>query len=103
MRFLRPLRGLLRAAARTRSTIALVPEALEAVLVLPRMVEQLERIERDTAVLPDMRDDFVVVRATVVRMQGNTAVLEDLAGAAKRIGRFSGRSSARAGSNGFSA
>jgi len=72
-----------------RETVAALPEAVRAILVLPTlaeqlarvcqntdalpgMVEQLRRVGDDTSVLPQMRDEFVVVRSTVVRMQGDT-------------------------------
>ncbi len=55
-----------------RETVAALPDVVRAILVLPSLLQQLERIGADTSVLPEMRDEFVVVRSTVVRMQGDT-------------------------------
>ena len=110
---------ILAALQTARDTVAALPDVVKAVLVLPtlsqqlgyicrntdrlaQIVEQLERVESDTRVLPEMRDEFVVVRRTVVDMQGDTAAMaagvHDLAnvagplhGAARRLGRISDR------------
>ena len=75
-----------------RDTIAILPEAAKAILVLPtlsqqlgyvcrntdrlaQVVEQLERVESDTSVLPEMRDEFVVVRSTITEMRRDTAAI----------------------------
>ncbi len=114
-----PLRPVWRVLRTGGETIAALPDIVKAVLVLPRlseqlahvcrntdalpgMVAQLERVESDTRVLPIMKDEFVLVRTTVVRMQGDTEgvaatldqlarVAEPLSGAAKRLGRISDR------------
>ncbi len=118
-----PLRPVWRVLLTAGKTVAALPDVVKAVLVLPKlseqlahvcrntdalpgMVAQLERVEGDTRVLPDMKDEFVLVRTTVVRMQGDTEVVaatldqlatvaEPLSGAAKRLGRLSDRLPAR--------
>lgn len=102
----RPLQGLLGIAGRTRrafagasraadtarQTVAVVPQAIEAILVLPSMIEQLDRICRntdalpgvlanlervaaDTSVLPGMQDEIGTMNGTVVRMQEDTGMI----------------------------
>jgi len=80
------------AVVAAREAVAALPDVVKAILILPTlaqqlervsrntdalpgMVEQLERIGADTSVLPEMRDEFVVVRSTVVRMQGDTETI----------------------------
>jgi hypothetical protein len=75
-----------------RDTIAVLPDVAKAVLVLPtlsqqlgyvcrntdrlaQVVEQLERVESDTSVLPEMRDEFAVVRSTITDTRRDTAAI----------------------------
>ncbi len=103
----------------TRQTAARVPEVADAVLILPRLSDQLERVAVQTASLLDMHAEIARVRGdtatlhaiqeTLARMEGrldridvNTTAVEQLAeialplqGAALRVGRVADRFPAR--------
>lgn len=112
----RRVAGLWRGA---RRSAALVPEALEAVLILPQLSQRLEVIAFQTATLADMHDEVARMRgdtaelppinhtlervATLLdQVEANTAAVEQLAGvmlplegAALRVGRMADRWPAR--------
>ena len=105
---LSPLRGV-------AGVIRAVPSVIEAILVLPRMSQQLEEVRASTATLPEMlvdiqrlKEDTVHLAAMdheiarmancVAEVEKNTAAVEQLAevavplqGAAMRVGRFADR------------
>ena len=97
-----PVRHALRAVRATRRTVEAVPDLVEAILVLPTLSQQLERVAFATATLPEMH-------AEIARLRGDTAALPvmdarlaqlvemavPLQGAATRIGRFADRLPAR--------
>jgi hypothetical protein len=110
---LRPLRGVAGAFRSTRRTVALVPDVVEAILVLPTVSRQLEDVRLYTATLPEMlaeiermRDDtgtLPLICEELERVQRNTLAVEQLAevalplqGAALRVGRFADRLPRRA-------
>jgi len=116
---LAPARGVARVLRTTRRSAALIPEALEAVLVLPQLARQLEivglqtaslaemhaeisRMREDTAVLPPINETLERVAVLLERVDVNTAAVEQLAevmlplqGAATRVGRMADRWPAR--------
>ena len=69
---LHQVRGLLRVGHRT---IVAVPRAVDAILVLPTLVQQLDRIARNTDVLPDLRREFGVMNASIEAMEESTATM----------------------------
>ena len=76
----------------TRRTVERVPDVVEAILVLPRLSQQLEVIEVHTANLEEMREE-------IARLRGDTAALAEMAlplqSAAIRVGRVADRWPAR--------
>ena len=118
---LRPLHGLVRAFRRTRRTVAIVPDALEAILVLPaladrleevrfntatlpEMLEEIRRVQADTSTLPVMCEEIARVERTVAAVERNTLAVHQLAevalplqGAALRLGRIADRLPQRTG------
>jgi hypothetical protein len=110
-----PLRGAWRALRRTRRTVAIVPDALEAILVLPalsrqleeirfstatlpEMLEEIRRVQADTSTLPVMGEEIARMERTVAAVERNTVAVQQLAevalplqGAALRMGRFADR------------
>ena len=110
-----PVRGAWRTLRRTRRTVAIVPDALEAILVLPalsqqleeirfstatlpEMLEELRRVQADTSTLPPMCEEIARVQRTVAAVEQNTLAVEQLAemalplqGAALRVGRMADR------------
>jgi hypothetical protein len=101
-----------------RSAVAVVsalPKVVEAVLVLPTLVEQLGRVNDNTDALPDILDqlrsvqadtkslplvheELAAMRLIVAQVEQNTLAVERLAetvlplqGAAARVGRFADR------------
>ena len=96
-------------------TVSVIPRALDAVLVLPKLVEQLEQVNRNTDALPEMlaelravrgdttslpvvEQDLAAMRQLLGQIDANTAAVERLAevalplqGAAMRVGRFADR------------
>jgi hypothetical protein len=110
-----PVRRIARAWRTTRRTAGLVPEALEAILMLPRLSEQLEVVCFQTATLAELRDELARVHAdtrelrpindtlgrmavTLDRVDANTVAVEQLAdvmlplqGAARSVGRAADR------------
>ena len=120
-----PLRGAVRALRRTQQTVAIVPDALEAILVLPTLTRQLEeirfstaslpemleeirRVHADTSTLPGMLEEISRMERTVAQVEGNTLAVQQLAevalplqGAALRMGRMADRiPQRRSGRNG---
>ena len=77
---LAPVRGAVRALRHTRRTVAIVPEALEAILVLPALVEQLEEIRFSTATLPEMLEE-------IRRVQADTSTLPPMCEEISRMER----------------
>jgi len=65
---LTPLRRVARVVRTTRRTVAAVPDALEAILLLPVVAQRLEVVAFHTASLAEMRDE-------IARLRGDTAVL----------------------------
>jgi hypothetical protein len=116
---LSPVRRLTRVWRTTRRTVGLVPDVVEAVLVLPRLSQQLDVIGFNTATLADMNAEIARVRGDTMalahidetlgrmavlldRVDVNTAAVEQLAevmlplqGAAARVGRVADRWPAR--------
>jgi hypothetical protein len=112
---LRPLRRFARASGTVRQTVAAVPEVFEAILILPKVSQQLEVVAFQTATLADMHEELARVRANtaslppveerlalvndaLARIDSNTQAVEQLAemalplsGAAVRLGRFADR------------
>jgi hypothetical protein len=110
-----PVRGAWRAFRRTRRTVAIVPDALEAILVLPalsrqleeirfstatlpEMLEEIRRVQGDTSTLPVMCEEIARMERTVAAVEQNTVAVKQLAevavplqGAALRMGRFADR------------
>lgn len=86
-----PLRGAIR-------TVAALPSVVEAILVLPALLHQLEEVRADTAALHDILTELrgvhadtgalPVIEAELVRVSG---VATPLQGAAMRVGRFADR------------
>ena len=113
--FLAPVRRLAGAWRTTRRSVALVPDVLEAILVLPHLSQQLEvvafqtaslndmyaeikRVRGDTDALPPMHQTLEHMSRLLDRVDTNTAAVERLAevalplqGAAVRVGRFADR------------
>jgi hypothetical protein len=103
-----PLRGAVRIAAR-------LPRVVDAVLVLPRLADQLAQVNRNTDALPDMlaelravradtaslprvEQELIAMRLLMAQIEANTDAVERLAevavplqGAALRVGRFADR------------
>jgi hypothetical protein len=97
------------------SVVAALPRVVEAVLVLPRVAEQLDRvcantdalpamleeiegIRSDTRSLPVVEAELRAMRAVLDKIESNTLAVEQLAetvvplqGAAMRVGRFADR------------
>ena len=116
---LAPLRRVAGAWRGVRRSAELVPEALEAVLLLPRVASQLEVISLQTATMPEMHAEVARMRSNTAhlpqidetlervatllsRVEDNTAAVEQLAevmlpleGAALRVGRMADRWPAR--------
>ena len=114
-----PFRRMARGWHTVRRSAGLVPEALEAILTLPRLSGQLELIGFQTATLNDMYSEIARVRGDTSalpridetlaqmavlldRVDRNTAAVEQLAeivmplqGAALRMGRVADRWPAR--------
>ena len=112
---LAPVRGAWRALRRTQRTVAIVPDALEAILVLPalsrqleeirfstatlpEMLEEIRRVQADTSTLPPMCEEISRMERTVAEVERNTLAVQHLAevalplqGAAMRVGRFADR------------
>ena len=65
---LTPVRRVVSIFRTTRRTVATVPDALDAILLLPVLARQLEEIRFSTATLPEMH-------AEIARVRGDTAVL----------------------------
>lgn len=110
-----PLRTAWRSLRRTGRTVAIVPDALEAILVLPalsrqleeirfstatlpEMLEELRRVQADTSALPPMCEEISRMERTVAEVERNTLAVQQLAevalplqGAAMRMGRFADR------------
>lgn len=73
-----PFRGLVRVASRGRQSLAIVPQALEAILVLPHMAAQLDRIAANTDALPGMLERLEEVAADTRNLgavEANTATI----------------------------
>jgi hypothetical protein len=107
--------SLLRCFRVTRRTVAALPEVVEAILVLPAVSRQLEvvalqtatladlrdaleRVQSNTAVLPQVDARLAGVHEALARVDVNTQAVERLAevalpltGAALRVGRFADR------------
>jgi hypothetical protein len=110
--------GLGMVLAPVRGAVAVVtalPKVVEAVLVLPTLVEQLGRVNDNTDSLPDILDqlrsvqadtkslplvheELAAMRLIVAQVEQNTLAVERLAetvlplqGAAARVGRFADR------------
>lgn len=118
---LRPVRGFAQAWRTTRRSVALVPEVLEAVLVLPRLHDRLtvvgiqtatlidmqaeiERMRGDTASLPAINQNLERVAVLLESVDANTTAVDQLAqvmlplqGAATRVGRMADRWPPRGG------
>ena len=96
------------------SVVAALPRVVEAILVLPRVAEQLDRCAANTQVLPPMLAQIEAIRADtrslaveaelrdmlamLDKIEKNTLAVEQLAevvvplqGAALRVGRFADR------------
>ena len=110
-----PLRRIARLFRTTRRTVERVPRVIDAILVLPDLARQLERVAIATATLPEMHAEIARVRGDTAalrsidetlaglaplleRIDANTAGVRDLSevlvplrGAAVRVGRFSDR------------
>ena len=110
-----PARRLAGAWRTTRRTAALVPDVVDAVLVLPAVSRQLEEIRFATATLPEVQAEIARLRGDTQvlvtidrtlaamavlldRVEHNTAGVQQLAevvvplrGAALRVGRLSAR------------
>ena len=88
MKFLPFLRRIASGWRTTRRTVALVPDVVDAILVLPTIAHRLEAIEFATATLPEMH-------AEIARMRGDTAALTEvllpLRGVTARAGRLGER------------
>jgi hypothetical protein len=95
---LAPVRGAVSALRRTRRTVAIVPDALEAILVLPALSRQLEEIRFSTATLPEMLEELRRVQAdtsALPPMCEEISRMEETVAAVERntlvFGRFAGR------------
>jgi cob(I)alamin adenosyltransferase len=110
-----PVRRVAGAWRSARRTVAVVPDVMEAILVLPRVSQRLEVIGFQTATLLDMQEEIARVRGDTAslppmsltlermavlldRVDANTAAVEQLAqvvlplqGAAVRVGRAADR------------
>jgi hypothetical protein len=97
------------------SVVSALPRVVEAILVLPRVAEQLdqvcantnalpvmleeiEAIRQDTASLPRVEQELRAMRVALDKIERNTLAVEQLAetvvplqGAALRVGRFADR------------
>ncbi len=95
--------------------IAALPAVIDAILVLPRLSQQLDEVTRNTVVLPDVlaqleavradtaslpkvETDLAAMRLLLSQIDANTAAVERLAevavplqGAAMRVGRLADR------------
>ena len=104
----------------TRRTAALLPDVVDAILVLPVLARRLEAMQLSTATLPEMHAEIARVRGDTAalrdidrtlagmallldRIEENTAgveqlteVLVPLRGVAQRVGRLSGPGTAAA-------
>ena len=81
---LRPLRVAVR-------TVATLPRMVEAVLVLPDILAELERVRADTASLPLIRDHLERVEQNTLAVEQLAEIALPLQGAAMRVGRFADR------------
>jgi hypothetical protein len=88
---LKPIRGVVR-------TLALLPDVVEAILVLPKLSRQLEEVRDSTATLPAIlaelervHADTQVLLAIRAELTGLYEVALPLQGAAARFGRFADR------------
>ena len=105
---LAPVRRVVSIFRTTRRSVATVPDALEAILLLPAISRQLEeirfstatlpemhaeiaRVRGDTATLPGMHGDIVRVREDTDALRRMDATLVQLAEIAVPLGRFTGR------------
>ena len=110
-----PFRRAVRSWRAVGRSLTLVPDALEAVLTLPRLTGQLEligfqtatlndmyseieRVRGDTSALPRIDDTLAQMAVLLDRVDRNTAAVEQLAeivlplqGAALRVGRVADR------------
>ncbi len=84
----RPFRSLVRGFRATRRTVEVVPDLIDAILVLPTLSRQLEVIEFQTATLPEMYEE-------IARLRGDTRALVEVAvplqATAARLGRLGDR------------
>ena len=95
--------------------ISALPQVVEAILVLPKLSEQLDHVNRntdalpamlaelqavraDTASLPNVETDLAAMRLLLSQIEANTLAVERLAevalplqGAAMRVGRLADR------------
>jgi hypothetical protein len=95
--------------------VSALPRVIDAILVLPQVADQLDRVCRNTDALPAMLEEIEAIRKdtrslpeveaelramglTLVEVQRNTLAVEQLAetvsplqGAAVRVGRFADR------------
>lgn len=62
-RLLRAFRPLVRVLRSTHRTVAAVPELVDAILLLPRLSEQLEIVAFQTASLAEMHQELLSVRS----------------------------------------
>ena len=92
---LRPFRGIVRF---TRRTVAVVPELVEAILILPKLSRQLGQVKSDTANLVIISEQLERINANLEQVERNTLAVEQLAevavplqGAAVRVGRLADR------------
>lgn len=103
-----PIKGAVR-------VVSLLPQVVEAILVLPTLSEQLDQVNRntdalpamlaelravraDTESLPKVETDLAAMRMLLSQIEANTLAVERLAevalplqGAAMRVGRFADR------------
>jgi hypothetical protein len=75
-----PLRRIAGVFRTTRRTVAMVPDAIEAILMLPELSRQLEAVRFSTATLPEMLEE-------IRRVQGDTSALPEMQEELERMGR----------------
>ena len=97
---------------RTARSVAILPDVLEAVLVLPRVSQQLEviafqtatlqqmheeiaRVRGDTAALPPIHRTLEQVAAALERVDANTAAVDELVQIMLPLGRLTNRRAGR--------
>ena len=73
-----PVRGFARVWRATRRTAARIPEVVDAVLILPRVEAQLERVGLQTATLIEMQ-------AEIARLRGDTSALRSIDDTLRRV------------------